>query len=82
MFAIRCEMNDLPSNYGNKTNCEMGCTDQIMNNEHILICPVLNCSPKKLKISNILNGTNKQKIQILKTLTEEKNTSRIQFYAS
>ena len=73
MLAIGCEMNDLPANYGNKTNCEVRCTDQIMNHEHILICPVLNCSPTKLKITNILNGTNKQKIQGLNLFNENNN---------
>ena len=34
IFAIRCEMNDLPFNFGNKTNCEMGCHETIMNTEH------------------------------------------------
>ena len=73
MFAIRCEMNDLPSNFGTKTNCEMGCQNQIMNNEHMLSCPVLNSSPKKMNILQILNGTNKQKIQGLNQFNENNN---------
>ena len=42
MFAYRSEMNELPCNYGNKTECEMGCNSQIMNNEHLLNCPQIN----------------------------------------
>ena len=84
MFAIRCEMNDLPSNFGNKTICEMGCQNQMINSEHMLSCPVLNISTKKIYFLQILNVTNKQKIQRLnnsiKTTIEEKNTSGIQFH--
>ena len=38
IFAYRCEMNNLPFNCGNKTNCEQGCPTE-MNNEHLLNCP-------------------------------------------
>ena len=86
MFAIRCEMNDLPSHFGNKTDCEMRCQNQIMNSEQMLSCPVLNSSTKKIYFLQIRNGTNKQKIQRLnnsmKTTIEEKNTSGIQFHNS
>ena len=78
MFAIRCEMNDLPSNYGKTTNCEIGCPNQIMNNEHLINCPKLNCSSIKYNITEILNGTNKQKIRIL-TKFNENNKRRTEY---
>ena len=61
IFAIRCEMNDLPCNYGDKTNCEMGCYEEILNNEHLLNCPNLNQDRSKENIKYILNGSNAQK---------------------
>ena len=73
MFAIRCEMNELPSNYGDKTNCEMGCQAQVMNNEHILDCPKLSCDASRMNLIKIFNGNNKQK---LKTLNKFKENSK------
>ena len=70
MFAIRCEMNDLPSNYGEKTNCEMGCKAQVMSNEHILNCPELNYDTSIMNETEILNGNNKQKLKTLKKFKE------------
>ena len=62
MFAYRCEMNDLPFNYGNKTMCEMGCHEQILNNEHLLNCPTINGNNIKVNLKEILNESNKEKI--------------------
>ena len=41
IFSIRSEMNDFPSNYGNKTLCTMGCLE-ILNSEYVTICPRIN----------------------------------------
>ena len=46
----RCEMNDLPFNYGNKTYCEMGCHQEILNNEPLLNRPKLNGNTSKEEI--------------------------------
>ena len=54
MYAIRCEINELPSNCGEKTNYEMGCQAQVMNNEHILNCPPLNCDASRMNITEII----------------------------
>ena len=70
IFAIRCEMNELPFNYGEKTNCEMGCKAQVMNNEHILNCPELNYDTSIMNITEILNGNKKQKLKTLNKFKE------------
>ena len=41
MFSYRCEMNDLPNNFGKTDLCEFACNDQ-MHNEHLLNCVHLN----------------------------------------
>ena len=69
IFSYRCEMNDLPFNFGRKTNCELGCSIE-MNNEHLLNCPILNQHNGKMEYNQILNGTNNQKISILRKLQE------------
>ena len=64
-------MNELPSHYGEKTNCEMGCKAQVMNNEHILNCPELNYDASIMKITEILNGKkNKQKLKTFNKFKE------------
>ena len=70
MFAIRCEMNELPSNYGKKENCEMGCQAQEMNNKHILDCPKLNGNLDRRNITEILNGNNQQKVKTFNKFKE------------
>ena len=40
IFSIRSEMNDFPSNFGNKTLCTMGCLE-VLNSEHVTTCPRL-----------------------------------------
>ena len=74
MFAYRCEMNNLPFNYRNKTIFEMGCHEQILNNEHLLNGPTLNGNIVKLNLKEILNGSNKEKNNVLQKLQE--NTKR------
>ena len=70
MFAIRCEMNELPYNYGKKENCEMGCQAQEMNNKHILDCPKLNGNLDRRNIMEILNGNNQQKVKTFNKFKE------------
>ena len=41
MFSFRCEMNNLPNNFGKAELCELSCPEQ-MNNEHLLNCVYLN----------------------------------------
>ena len=38
IFACRCEMRNLPFNFGNKTTCERGCPTE-MSNKHLPNCP-------------------------------------------
>ena len=75
IFSYRCEMNDLPFNFGRKTNCELGCSSQ-MNNEHLLNCPILKEGNDQFEYNLILNGTNSQKIQILRKLQENAERRR------
>ena len=49
IFAYRCEMNNLPFNFGNKKNCEQGCPTE-MNNEHLLKGPVLESFMRQVAI--------------------------------
>ena len=73
MFSIRTEMNDIPCNFGNKTDCEMGCK-QLLNSEHMLTCLVINEEKTTLKYEHILKGSMQQKVMILRKiqLNEEK----------
>ena len=75
MFSYRCEMNDLQFNYGRKTNCELGCSFE-MNNEHLLKCPKIKQGDDQFEYNLILNGTNKQKIKILRKLQENSEIRR------
>ena len=75
MFSYRCEMNDLPFNYGRKTNCELGCSSE-MNNEHLLNCPKIKQGDDQFEYNLILNGTNSQKIKILRKLQENSEIRR------
>ena len=63
----RCEMNNLPFDFGKKTNCELGCSIE-MTNENLLNCPILHQHNGKMEYNQILNGTNNQKISILRKL--------------
>ena len=73
IFAYRCEMNNLPFNFGKKANCEQGCQNE-MNNEHLLNCSELNEETTKGDLNLLLNGPNEQKLRILKKLN--KNAER------
>ena len=73
IFAYRCEMNILPFNFGNKTNCEQGCPTE-MNNEHLLNCPKLNNHKEITDLNLILNGTNIEKLNTLKKLNKNSTT--------
>ena len=68
-FAIRSDTNDLSNNFAKSEFC---CNTEL-NNEHILMCKKLNegilCT---LKYEKILNGTLREKIEILKQF--QKNT--------
>ena len=63
-------MNELPSNYGKKENCEMGCQAQEMNNKHILDCPKLYGNLERRNITEILNGNNQQKVKTFNKFKE------------
>ena len=41
MFSFRCEMNNLPNNFGKADLCELSC-QELMNNDHLLKCIYLN----------------------------------------
>ena len=56
-------MNDLPANRGIVEQCPTQC-GQILNNDHILCCPVLN-DGRKYDMNNILNGSVNEKLEIL-----------------
>ena len=71
-------MNDLPCNYGDKTNCKMGCFEEILKNEHLLNCPYLNQDTNKENIKDILNGSNAQKKKILIRMNKN-NQRRIEY---
>ena len=62
LFNIRCEMNEIPFNYGKHTLCEMGC-NVILNNEHLLNCCALSeKKEEKSEFKHLLNSTINQKI--------------------
>ena len=69
IFSYRCEINDLPFNFGRKTNCELGCSIET-NNKHLLNCPIPNQQNGKMEYNQILNRTNNQKISIIRKLQE------------
>ena len=70
IFSIRCEMDDFPSNFGIKTNCEFGCS-QLMNSEHLTVCSTLNKKETNyLKYEHILKGSMKEKLIILHKIQE------------
>ena len=56
MFAFRCEMNDLPDNFGKTEMCELLCQEK-MNNDHLLSCAHLNQGHShKLEMNQIISG--------------------------
>ena len=77
MFAYKSEMNELPYNYGNKTKFDFGCKTQIMNNEHLLNYPQINLNENTRNLTQILNGSNKEKLNMQQKL-QENNKIRIE----
>ena len=76
MFSISSEMNDFPSNFGDKTLCTMGCLE-ILNSEHVTVCPELtNKGSNSVEYKNILKGSMKLKILTYKQF-KENNEKRI-----
>ena len=70
MFSYRSEMNDIPFNYGNRTQCETGC-GEILNNDHLLKCQILNEGHENgFEYIIFLNGTMEQKIEIFMKMKE------------
>ena len=68
MFSFRCEMNNLPNNFGKTDLCEMSCTE-IMNNDHLLRCVHLNeGTPIDISLEQIRNGNISEKIEMLRIL--------------
>ena len=68
-------MDDFPCNFGNKTICNMGCKD-ILNSEHLLRCPAINQEKNEYDFKNILQGTMKQKVIILKKIQKNKEKKK------
>ena len=62
IFSIRSELNDFPSNFGNKTLCTTGCLE-VLNSEHVTTCPELTETGNiNLEYNNLLKGSMKLKI--------------------
>ena len=72
MFALRCQMNENPFNFGEHINCQMGCS-QLQENEHILNCPLLNKHEDQITIEDIRNGSLNRKFLFLRRFNENKN---------
>ena len=71
MFSLRTEMNEIQNNFGFKQICELGCSNSLLDNEHILNCSRMNV--KKYNFNEILNGSLKEKIKILKMYQENQD---------
>ena len=57
-------MDDYPSNFGNKTKCDLGCFETL-NSEHILVCSIPNDEETNFLINeHILKGTMNEKLHI------------------
>ena len=68
ILQIRSEMDDYPSNFGNKTKCDMGCSETL-NSEHILVCSILNEKDTNfLRYEHILKGTMNEKLHIFRKI--------------
>ena len=74
LFAFRCEMNQIPNNFGKEELCEQSC-QELMNNEHLLNCVHLNEGKhNQLQLEQLRNGDISDKIDVLKKLQD--NSSR------
>ena len=68
LFAFRCKMNQLPSNYGNNTLCETNC-GAVLTNSHLLNCKVLNEDENhSFNIYEIYNGSLNSKERVLRII--------------
>ena len=66
MFSLRCSMNKISPNFGDKQKqCGTSC-GSIISNEHIYNCHILNNSEKpQYKYDKIYNGFLKEKVFVL-----------------
>ena len=74
IFSLRTEMNEITNNFGFKQVCELRCSNSLLDIEHIL-----NCSKTAVKWNNfndILNGSLKKKIKIVRTYQENQEKRR------
>ena len=74
IFSLRTEMNEIPNNFGFKQVCEFGCSNSLLDNEHILNCPKI--AVKLNNFNDILNDSLKKKIEILRIYQENKEKRR------
>ena len=66
MFSLSIEINEIPSNFGNQTNCIEG-YNTILTNKSIFSCDMLNKKQtNNLEYTNIFNGNLNQQIELLK----------------
>ena len=72
IFALRAEMNPNPYNFGLKTLCELGC-QQFQDNKHLFYCEKVNKNENVLSFENILNGSLKEKVMVLRKFQENMN---------
>ena len=70
MFAVRTEMNENPFNFGNKTQCEVGCPEA-QDNPHILNCRKTYQNTSIVKYKDILNGSLSLKIQTFRKFQQQ-----------
>ena len=76
-------MYDYPSNFGNKTKCDLGCPETLKR-KHILVCSKLNEQGSNYqKFELILEGTMNQKLYVFHRIKEniykqKKTYSRLQ----
>ena len=70
IFLIRSEMDDYPSNFGNKTKCDLGCPETL-NSEHLFVCSKLNEKVLNyLKFEHILEGRMNEKLHTFPKIKE------------
>ena len=70
MFSFRCEMNNLPNNFGKTDLCEMSCPE-LMNNDHLLSCVYLNENKSRtMNLEYLRNGNISEKIEVLRILQD------------
>ena len=67
-------MNEIQNNFGFKQVCELGCSNSLLDNEHILNCS--NMAVKWNNFKDILNGSLKKKKEILRIYQENQEKRR------